>query len=343
MRGADAAPAPVPVPTATESAELIVDGVRVRESPFVVDWREGRLRGVLTEPADGPRAGHTAVLLSGGAVRRIGQGRMWVEIARDWAAAGVPTLRVDLARIGEADGVAEPYGGWPAFYTSEFVDQVGTVLDALEAQGAPSRFITAGLCSGAYWSFQTAIDDERVAAAFLLNPGALVWGKRLRYERTAKLLLKELVNRRNLGKLLEPRRFLHRIGQLGVVVRGTLHASRRSLERLAQPDADPVERALDRLRDRGKRALIVFGEGETVRSELEARGHLDRADRWPNVQFAFVEGSDHTMRRPQMKRQARIALDRALEAELARARSDSATSRASTLRPDATPPAAPLP
>ncbi len=83
----------------------------------------------------GPTADLCAVILNPGALRRIGSGRMWVEIARRWAARGVPTLRLDLAGIGDSDGDAERYADTGALYVQELVPQVIEAMDELEAPG----------------------------------------------------------------------------------------------------------------------------------------------------------------------------------------------------------------
>ncbi len=57
----------------------------------------GRLFGVLSRRS-GEQAEPTGVLLNAGPQRRTGPNRMWVEIARRWAAKGVPTLRLDADR-----------------------------------------------------------------------------------------------------------------------------------------------------------------------------------------------------------------------------------------------------
>jgi len=58
------------------------------------------LSGVLTEPLGSGEGVLCAILLNAGAVRRIGHHRMWVEVARRWAARGVPTLRLDVVGVG---------------------------------------------------------------------------------------------------------------------------------------------------------------------------------------------------------------------------------------------------
>ena len=65
----------------------------------------GTLFGVLGRAARRrPRRDLCAVFLNAGAVRRIGPNRLWVEAARRWARAGVPSVRMDLEGIGDADG-----------------------------------------------------------------------------------------------------------------------------------------------------------------------------------------------------------------------------------------------
>src|SRR5205085_341196 len=151
------------------------DGIRAKETPIAIEQPFGSLFGILSEPLGTPRDALTAVLLNPGAHRRIGQGRMWVEAGRRWAARGVPTLRLDLEGIGDADGEATRFQDMGALYTPELVRQVLAALGALDARGLGSSYVLAGLCSGAFWAFHAALEDERVTAAFMLNPQTLFW------------------------------------------------------------------------------------------------------------------------------------------------------------------------
>ena len=72
---------------------------------------------------------------------------MWVEAARRWAAQGVPTLRLDIEGIGDADGGTTPYVDSAQLYVAELVPQVLAALDALKDRGIGDRFVVAGLCS----------------------------------------------------------------------------------------------------------------------------------------------------------------------------------------------------
>ena len=130
-----------------EQIELECDGGSLRETPIFVDGPEGPLFGILAEPL-GERQELCAVLVNAGPQRRTGPNRMWVEIARRWAARGVPTLRIDLGGIGDSDGDAASLVHVASLYSPAFVAQTRSALDALGERGMPQRFIVVGLCAG---------------------------------------------------------------------------------------------------------------------------------------------------------------------------------------------------
>ncbi len=285
-------PAPAAAPIASGPAAL--EG----ERPVTL----GGLRGILTEPA-GDRADVTAVLLNAAAVRRIGPNRMWVDIARRWAAKGVPTLRIDLAGIGDSDGDASRYSDVAELYVPEFVDQVRGVLDELDGR----RFVLLGLCSGAFWAFHTALQDERVSAAILLNSRVLFWDDALEAGRDLRRMRAHLFRPQQWRRVLT--------GELEVTPGRVLTALRaRRVDAAAE-----IEAAFDRLRDSGTRVVLAFTDGEPLRDELERDGYLARLDDWPNLTLELLPGRDHTLRPLWMHEPAHAAVDRALDRELDRA------------------------
>ena len=172
---------------ATDVLELEIDGRAIRETPLTVFHPYGDLFCILSEPVDEPTADVTGVLLNAGAVRRVGPNRMWVEMSRRWAARGVPTLRVDLGGIGDSGGDATCYYEVPGFYVPELASHVSAILDMLEERGS-GRFALGGMCAGAYWAFQFALRDQRVAAAYMVNPSYLFWDSLLVAVREARLV-----------------------------------------------------------------------------------------------------------------------------------------------------------
>jgi len=289
--------------------ELDVAGVRIRETPLAIEQPFGRLFGVLAEPVVTPALDLGAVLLNAGAHRRIGQNRMWVEAARRWAARGVPTLRLDLEGIGDADGDVARFSNMRELYTPALVDQVLAALDALDARNLGPSYVLAGLCSGAYWSFHAALRDERVRAAFMLNPQSLFWDSSLP---TARVL-----RRGSRSKVLRGEVPLARLAALAYGVPAMVAWRARTRWR-ARHAGDELDRALDRLRDTGKHLRFMFSGLEPLYEELELEGRMQRMDRWPNVGFDFIPGQDHLLRPLEAQRFAHEALDRALEEELRR-------------------------
>jgi pimeloyl-ACP methyl ester carboxylesterase len=308
------------------------DGTTIRETPLQFEAASGRLFSVLAEPLE---AGEPlcAVLLNAGAQRRIGVNRMWVELARRWAARGVATLRIDLEAIGDADGDSTRFADIGSFYVPEFVEQVRGVLDELVGRGLPSRFVALGLCSGAYWSFQTALLDERVTAAMMINPRVLVWDEKRRelYDDRAGQRVTRHVDdleswRRLATSVTMQRRLLRRICAAIVENRNLVAWARRATQtrEARRTMGEELDSDLDLLRDRGQNGLLLFTAQEPIGEELDRDGHLARWERWPNVDFAtdpqlrLGTGDHHTLRPLWLQQLVHARLDEALDRELAR-------------------------
>lgn len=292
-----------------EMVELIEEDVTIRETPLTVSHPRAELFGILTEPCEEAPAPLTAVLLNAGAIRRIGPNRLWVETARRWAARGVRTLRLDLEGIGDAEGSHQRLTALAELYRQELVDQVCAALDTLERRGVGERFVLVGLCSGAYWSFHAALRDERVAAAFMLNPQALFWDESLEASRALRRGVMRTSSWRKLARGQVP---LARLRDLAW--RAPITLPRRALGRRAarRRGENELEQALDRLRDSDKMLRFVFSGNEPLYEELELEGYMARLARWPNASVEFIPGRVHTLRPLQAQQGAQEALDRAL-------------------------------
>jgi pimeloyl-ACP methyl ester carboxylesterase len=313
---------------AHRSADLEVAGVHIKETPLAVAQSFGSLTGILAEPTGEREPGVCAVLVNAGAVRAMGPNRMWVELARRWAARGVPTFRLDVEGIGDADGPTTPYANDEGLYVGELVPQVLDALDVLQERGIGDRFVLAGLCGGAFWCFHAALRDDRVSTAVMLNPRRLFWDPALTPSRDFRELVDNRTARQLLALVLNPATWLRiRVEASGARVRALamwmLAAPKRALvnHTLRRPKrsdaASELEHAFDRLETTGKRVLVMFSRDEPLHFELTSSGEMATLEQRENVTLESVAVRDHTCRPIWAQAQVHAILDRALERELA--------------------------
>lgn len=300
---------------ASPTAEMTVDGRgSIRETVLTIPQPFGRLAAVLSEPVQPPRAELCVILLNAGAVRRVGPSRLWVEAARRWASEGVPVVRLDVEAVGDADGDETPYRRDAALYEPWFVPQVVATMDFLQERGVAASFVLGGLCSGAYWAFNGALQDRRVSGVMMMNPRVLVWSP-------------ALGPRRDLRKLLTGRpslAMLRRAGtgaRVSALLRWLAQTPVRVLRRLwtrESPELVTGQRIDTELADMmrsGRRVLLLFSDGEPLHDELKRTGRMERLAAAPNVVIEHVPVRDHTVRPVWAQRLLHQALDRALARE----------------------------
>jgi len=303
------------IPDGSAPIEIGRDGTT--ETALAIEQEWGRTVGVLAQP-EGERADLCAVFLNAGAVRMVGPSRLWTETARRWAGSGVPSLRIDLQGIGEADGEAAGALRVGDFYVPRYIGQVRAALDELQKRGLGDRFLLVGLCAGGYWAFQTAVADSRVVASFCINAGALRWDPDLLVRREARKGGRAF-DRRSWRKLL---RGPVPWAKVGALLRSlAIEFGRRlsaGLRRLVGRGADEglkggIEADLDALERSGTSVLLAFSGKEPLGEEVAADGFADDPDHWPHADFADLPGNDHTLRPLSVQRDVRKLLDLKLE------------------------------
>lgn len=312
-RPADRSASPAGAPT----VEMTVEGSVIRETPITIAQPFGELFGILAEPTGSPPTGPCLVMLNSGAIRRSGPNRMWVEFCRHWAAKGIPTLRLDLEGIGDADGDAARITRlYPSvMYTDARIDQAIAAVDMLEQRGLGNRFILAGLCSGAYWSFHAAGRDERVSAVFLINPRILFWDGLIESERKnrRRVLRTSQWPRVLRGEVPLARAISLLRDALVMMPRQALAGKRARRSRSAELDG-----ALDHLRDTDRNVQVFFTDDEPLREELEIEKRLGHLEPWPNVRVHYMPGSSHTLRPFVAQASATEIFNRAIGEEIQR-------------------------
>jgi pimeloyl-ACP methyl ester carboxylesterase len=229
------------------------------------------LVGVIAEP---PLSFHDSrlpavVLLNSGLIHRVGPNRLWVRIARRLAATGFTTLRFDLSGIGDSSAVGDRLA------TSErWVSEVRSAMNALAGARAADRFVLIGNCSGAALSLATALADERVVAAALINPP----GKRL-----LRYYLRLGLRRQMWLRLLHGRARLP--GPAGL-----LRTRRPAAERRTAGPAD-----VRRLAERDVDVIIVSCDGDASHDLYHRRHRADltHPDVRPRITLEVIAGANH--------------------------------------------------
>jgi dienelactone hydrolase len=131
---------------------------------------ERRLFGILTSPpASAKRADLPAIImLNAGSIHRIGAHRLYVPMARRWAALGFHVLRVDLSGIGDSPvGAGQPEN---LTYPRDRGQDVQAAMDFLSESLKIDKFVLTGLCSGGDITFEIGFRSPKVAGAIMINP-----------------------------------------------------------------------------------------------------------------------------------------------------------------------------
>ncbi len=228
------------------------------------------------------------IILNSGILHRMGPNRIYVNLARQIAGAGLLSFRFDFSGVGDS-GTREdllPLGTW-------MVDEVQQAMTYLSEQYGVREFVLMGICSGADAAFQAACADTRVIGCVSIDGYA--------HSSTGFLIhsyAKQLKRIRSWGKLLT--------GQSGVwdMFRRNLASqmSRGSYEQEHTEDkweAPSVEKIIGEARALLKRDVALFfiySSGSPAYynylKSFQSRFNEMRSEGLP-MQAEFVDGADH--------------------------------------------------
>jgi len=143
------------------------DGL-VQETARYKQGGGGLLFSIETRPVDREPNPVWLVFLTGRAVRHVGPNRIWVRLARELAAKGYASVRLDGRSVGDSDGEGNGLMPNEEYYQPHIYDDIENVMETAVAQGA-KKFLMTGICSGATASYQIAWRRTDVKAIVLLN------------------------------------------------------------------------------------------------------------------------------------------------------------------------------
>ncbi|MDQ0458163.1 alpha/beta fold hydrolase [Rhizobium paknamense] len=290
--------------TSEAPALLETDGFREEALRF---GPQGRLYGVLTEPA-GARRGATVLLLNTAYDRHSGWGRNNIDMARKLAQRGIACLRFDPANVGDSP----PLPGAPeqVLYSEHQLLDVKAALDLLEArQLLPALAI--GRCSGGYLAFRALVEDERIKAACLANPFVFYWdplrevdGNLSVVPRSLDTYRKLLVSPQTLKRIFSGKVDLKNAARNFARVGWRRFLLKTGLNHVATPEARLVHRevktAFARLLARNAKLLLLYSENDVGLEHFYQQFGVDGRGlkRYGNAEIEILAGVDHNFSPP---------------------------------------------
>lgn len=132
-------------------------------------------RGILSLPASGAPAA-VLLLMQAGLRYRVGPARLYVDIARQLAAEGFATLRLDPAGMGESDGALEAghvHDIWRTIEGGRFVGDAMLAIQHARERLPGARIYLGGLCGGAVTlTLAAALASDAVSGLIAINAAA---------------------------------------------------------------------------------------------------------------------------------------------------------------------------
>lgn len=227
------------------------------------------LIGTLHRPPGVP-SDTAVILLNAGLVDRGGPYRVYVALARALVADGFAVLRFDQSGVGDS-----PVSRTPT--VERRARELGAAMTLAEAETGATRFVLAGICSGADDAFHLAASDPRVAGAVLIDGLA---------HRTRGFWWRFVLRHR-----LHPRRWLRlRWPRRGGEPAGDVEDFRDF------PDQATAARQLADMVSRDRRLLMLYTGGSyTYFNHVgQLADSLGPAARAPQVTTLYWRDCDHT-------------------------------------------------
>jgi len=264
----------------------------------------GTCFGVLTTPQT-PLSGVGIIFLNSGYDHHIGWARCHVDFARSLVKEGHLSLRVDASGIGEAD----LHDGQDSqiLYSDSQIPDVAAAIDVLKDRGA-EKIVLVGRCSGAHLAFLGAAADARVSTAVLVNTRRFAWDPRQTVDVEIRKPVQPLENyQRKLrdwgtikSALSSPQKFRTALTKL---IRGLYRPFKRAAERhlgslsVSGRLIKLVHQRMHTITERGSRVVILFGDDDMGRSELDYYFGPAGQDltRFSGASVEFLSNIDHNL------------------------------------------------
>ncbi len=273
------------------------------ETPFFVRAGGEDIFGVLTAPTTEPK-GTAALILSGGAyVGATNRNRVSVRIARDLAAMGFHSVRMDYHGVGDSTGEIDTYP-----LHEPFVEDILPAVTAMQERGVDDCVLVGTTCFGARTALSTAVKIGNLSGVVLLAAPIRDYPYSVNPDFTpAQHYIKQALSRRTLATLRDPakrRQYATTARWKAAAAAGKVRSRFVSTE--PAPVADGMSSTfyepLAQLAERGVPVLIGYGVEDQFYSEFVAARAKPRLGRLldapgSRIDVRTVEGSIHALRR----------------------------------------------
>jgi alpha-beta hydrolase superfamily lysophospholipase len=277
--------------------------------------------GVVSAPRGKVRGDRAIVLLNSGAISHIGPSRLYVELARRWAAQGYLVLRFDQPGLG--DSLPYPGESENVVYSRSALRGVSDALTFLRTRWHVTDIEALGLCSGAYHAFKSAVAGLPLQGVALVNPLVFFWkpGMSLAYpphqvsEATARYK-RSVFQLQKWKKLFSGNVSLKVFAQ--IVARRALMRGNTLVRDLARAVGRPLPEdlgaELEAVAARGVALAFIFATGDPGEDLLKSQGGraVGRLLRHRRLRIHRIAGPNHSF----TPVWTHIALTKVLEEEL---------------------------
>ena len=267
-----------------------LDPFSSRTERTLVFGPDQNLVATLTPPQGGTVAPPFAVLLTNVGINpRCGPYRLNVEVARQFAQVGIPSLRFDLSGLGDS---ARSSGKLPL--VEQWVLDTRAAMDEAERQTGVRKFVMVGICSGADIAYLTAPADPRLRGVILFDPYLYP---------TARTVLRGLMYRLHAQGLVNTARLLLRrlvrLARQHLAGQGAAGADGESTMRYGPtaPSLDEFAGRIGSIVDGGARVLFLYSGSYPYYYNYESQivDNLRPYGLDDKVEFAYLREADHVL------------------------------------------------
>ncbi|NLD99571.1 MAG: hypothetical protein GX640_06830 [Fibrobacter sp.] len=249
------------------------------------------LTGIVSEPESSCQVHlKTAVIfLNAGLIHRCGCFRLHTDLSRQLVRMGFSSLRFDLHGIGDSSHIRSSL---PA--ESIFLQDIKEAIDFIGKEIGIEQIILFGFCSGADQAHITAVNDERVKGAILIDGYAYRTLKFFYYDYSPGLFnFKRYpsVLKKNLISLFSSI-YKHQSSNLTYISGPEIYI--RNF-----PEKNKTQSEIRQLVDRGVRLMYIYSGGmpRYYNYDNQFREMFSSVNFKGNITYRYIKEADHTFTR----------------------------------------------